>query len=349
MVGVVILLLTVVATAQPSRPAIGASYAARIRDLSEPGGLFDTDNLISNESSYLDVLPALAEARVSGGAYVGVGPDQNFSYIARIRPTVAFIIDIRRDNLLLHLLFKAIFAEAPSRVAYLSLLTGRAPPAATRRWTDAPLVEILDSIDQAERQVPSELPHRLESRINSFGVPLSPEDFDTIRRFHAAFAAAGLNLRFRSHGRPPQPYYPTFRQLLLATDSAGRPGSYLATEESYAFVRDLQARDAIIPVVGDISGPHALRAIGAMLAGDGVALSAFYTSNVEDYLFRAGSFGRYVDNLSRLPRTPRTVVIRSVFRGGPSVSLVQRLEELLSGAAHGGFRSYIDLVYGDRR
>src|ERR1700741_3433145 len=104
-------------------------FAAAIDRLSEPGGYFDTDNLISNESSYLDVLPALRAHDVRGGAYLGVGPDQNFSYIARVRPTVAYIIDIRRDNLLLHLLFKAIFARAPDRVTYLALLTGRSPPA----------------------------------------------------------------------------------------------------------------------------------------------------------------------------------------------------------------------------
>ena len=76
---------------------------------SEPGGYFDTDNLISNESSYLQVVPELRRAGISGGAYLGVGPDQNFTYIAEIRPAIAFIVDIRRDNLLLHLLFKALF------------------------------------------------------------------------------------------------------------------------------------------------------------------------------------------------------------------------------------------------
>src|SRR6185295_11717101 len=109
---------------QTARPP---SFAALIERLSEPGGDFGGDNLISNEQSYLRVLPALDQARVTGGAYLGVGPDQNFSYIAAIKPDVAFIIDIRRDNLLLHLLFKAIFAAAPTRVEYLCLLTGRAP------------------------------------------------------------------------------------------------------------------------------------------------------------------------------------------------------------------------------
>ena len=59
-----------------------------------------------------------------GGAYIGVGPDQNFSYIAAIRPDVVFIVDVRRDNLLLHLLFKSLFT--------LAAHAGRVPCAARR-------------------------------------------------------------------------------------------------------------------------------------------------------------------------------------------------------------------------
>jgi hypothetical protein len=40
--------------------------------------------------------------------------DQSFSYIAAIRPAVAFMIDIRRDNLLMHLMFKALPAVGQS-------------------------------------------------------------------------------------------------------------------------------------------------------------------------------------------------------------------------------------------
>ena len=110
--------------AQAPAPA-ASGFAAQIAALSEADGYFDTDNLISNETPYLQVAEALADSAPKGGVYIGVGPDQNFSYIGRIRPSSAFIIDIRRDNLLLHLLFKAIFALAPTRAEYLSLLTGR--------------------------------------------------------------------------------------------------------------------------------------------------------------------------------------------------------------------------------
>jgi hypothetical protein len=87
--------------------------------------------------------------RGAGGVYLGVGPDQNFSYIAQARPSLAILIDVRRDNLLLHLLFKAIFAEARSRVDYLSLLTGRQPPAAGADWSQRPVDALITYIDSA--------------------------------------------------------------------------------------------------------------------------------------------------------------------------------------------------------
>ncbi|HEX6070025.1 MAG TPA: hypothetical protein VFZ18_09375, partial [Longimicrobiaceae bacterium] len=79
-----LLLLPAQATAQAApvrRPAADTSFAAVVARLSEPGGYFDTDNLISNESSYLHVMEGLRRLGVRGGAYLGVGPDQNFSYI----------------------------------------------------------------------------------------------------------------------------------------------------------------------------------------------------------------------------------------------------------------------------
>src|SRR5215471_11574396 len=128
-------------------PQPASSFAALVQRLSEPGGDFDTDNLISNERSYLHVIPALKAARVVGGAYVGVGPDQNFSYIAQVRPTLAFIVDVRRDNLLLHLLFKALFAQARNRAEYICLLMGRTVPDRVESWQDAALDKILAYID----------------------------------------------------------------------------------------------------------------------------------------------------------------------------------------------------------
>lgn len=331
-----------------ARGAAPATFAERVRSLSEPAGYFDTDNLISNESSYQHVVPALEAQGVSGGVYIGVGPDQNFSYIAKIRPDVAYLVDLRRDNLLLHLLFKALFQLAPTRTEYLSLLTGRAPPPERIRARDLALPEVLQWVDQAAVTHRGTLRTQVERQLATFGVALEPADLETIARFHGEFISEGLDLQFRSHGRQPNSFYPTLRQLLMATDRQGRRWSYLDREPAYQFVRALHARDAIIPVVGDLSGGHAVRAIAAEMTRDGRGLSAIYVSNVEDYLFRRRRFAAWVDNLVQLPRAPHAVVIRSVFGGGPSVSEIQRVEELVAGVAAGRYRSYPDLVYRAR-
>lgn len=329
-----------------------AGFGDTITRLSEPGGSFDTDNLISNESTYLDAIPALVARGASGGAYIGVGPDQNFSYIVRVRPTVAYIIDVRRDNLLLHLLFKALFSEARTRVEYLSLLTGRAPPADTTRWTSSSLKNIVAYVD-AHGSSPEQaraLDWRLELTIGGFGVRLSRADLDTIGRFHKAFMDDGLSLQFHSFNRGPQPFYPTLRDLLLATDAAGHAWNYLDSEDDYQFLRGLEGRDRVIPVIGDVSGPHAMRAIASDVSERGEHVSAFYISNVENYLFQDGAFGRFAENVARLPRTSHSVIIRSIFSGGGrSVQRVQPLDDMVSDVARGAYRSYYDLMRASDR
>src|SRR6195256_2935837 len=150
LLGIVAIGLVLSGTARVGHVQAPATFASRVAQLSERGGFFDTDNLISNERSYLHVVPALREAGLGGGAYIGVGPDQNFSYIAQIRPAIAYIVDIRRDNLLLHLLFKALFAEAPTRIEYICLLTGRPPPDHPEGWRDATVDAIVGYIDGAK-------------------------------------------------------------------------------------------------------------------------------------------------------------------------------------------------------
>ncbi len=331
-------------------------FAALVARLSEPPGYFDSDNLISNEQSYLLVVPALREAGLTGGAYVGVGPDQNFSYIAQVKPAIAFIVDIRRDNLLLHLLFKALFQLSTTRASYLSLLVGRPVPNDTDQWRQAGidrLVAHAEGVPLPPSAI-TDLRRRVDATIAGFGIPLSAEEVSTIGRFHRTFIERGVSLRFESAGRPARAYYPTYRELLLETDRGGRQWSFLASEADFQFVRSLERRDLVIPVTGDLAGPSALAGIGGLMKERGDRLSAIYTSNVEFYLSRGSGFDRFIGNLSRLPRTDRSLVIRSIFPGrfGPvaaapgyySTSVVQRVDDLLEGVASGRFRSYGDLV-----
>src|SRR5688500_2316985 len=68
---------------QPTRPPVNVQvsqeqFAGYIDEWSEPDEFFDTDNFISNETSYLHVVGALRNQVQPGGVYLGVGPDQNF-------------------------------------------------------------------------------------------------------------------------------------------------------------------------------------------------------------------------------------------------------------------------------
>lgn len=331
-----------------------SDFARQVRELSEPDGTFDTDNLVSNERSYLHVLPALRKGRVSGGAFLGVGPDQNFSYIAAIRPSVAFVVDVRRDNLLLHLMFKALFVMSETRADYLGHLFGRRLSPPPDRWRGASLEKIAAQIDGSASRAADvrTLRRQVDAQIAGFGIPLSAKDFATIDRFHRTFIDAGLSLKFQSWGRAPRSYYPTYRELLLETDIEHHQGNFLVSEDDFQFVRGLQRRDLIIPVVGDLAGPTAIVSVGRAIRQRGEQLSAFYVSNVELYLFQAGVFSRYVDNLSTIPRDSRSVLIRAVFSGPAvrampdplpgyaSVSLVQPVEDF----AGRHYRSYEELL-----
>ncbi|MGH7553152.1 MAG: hypothetical protein ACREMQ_09030 [Longimicrobiales bacterium] len=332
------------------------AFGRLIERLSEEGGYFDSDNLISNEASYLHVIGKLERLGVQGGAYVGVGPDQNFSYIAQIRPNVAFMIDIRRDNLLQHFLFKALFARARNRLEYLCLLFGKPAPRDLARWEQRDIGQLLAYIDTVSSTGAffQRTLTQVAATAKSFGYPLSESDLGTIRRFHSAFYDAGLDLRFSSYGRSPRSYYPTYRQLLLEKDLDGRQASYLVDEEDFQFLKSLHARNRIIPVVGDLAGDHALAAIASYLRAHDERLSAFYTSNVEFYLMAGDSFDRFARNVTRLPRDAKSVIIRSYFgRGYPhpqavpgyySTQLMQSMEAFVRDEAAGGYRSYSDLV-----
>ena len=257
---------------------------------------------------------------IAGGVYIGVGPDQNFSYIARIKPTLAYIIDIRRDNLLLHLLFKALFARSTNRVEYLSLLTGRLPPTDLARWRHASIEQISGYVD-GQQPAPAHdgIGKQLRSAIMEFGVPLSAADLDRIDRFHRTFIAAG------------PPWSPVQAEawasgslIPSSTICTGATWNYLAQEDAFQFVKSLQARHRVIPVVGDVGGIHAMRAIAAAIARKGHHVSAFYLSNVENYVYRDERAARFVENMRRLPHDDRSVMIRSLFTmdGGSTSVLV---------------------------
>jgi len=105
-------------------------------ELSEPDGTFRSDNLLSNESYFQFVIPHLLELLKTGNVYMGVGPEQNFTYIAALKPKMVFLVDIRRGNFDLQLMYKALFEMSADRADFVSKLFSKKRPrasTATRR------------------------------------------------------------------------------------------------------------------------------------------------------------------------------------------------------------------------
>ena len=344
---------------KPEEIAKRKSFGALVERLSERAGYFGSDNLVSNELSYLHILGKLDSMNLTGGAYVGVGPDQSFTYIAQIKPRIAFMIDIRRDCLLQHLLFKSVFQMSRNRVEYLSLLFGRPLPRDFKKWNTKSLTELTDYVDRtpADEKLVERSRAEIRRKLASFGIPLSERDLETIDEIYRAFYQSGLEVRYTIRDRPTGRFFPAYRELLLERDLDGRQRNYLAKEEDFLFLKGMQDRDLIVPVTGDLSGTKAVRAIGEYLREINEKVTALYVSNVEFYLVRNGSFDRFVDNIRALPIDERSLLIRSYFNYAYytsqhpqtidnyfSVQLLQTLESLIRDQDAGGYENYYDLV-----
>ena len=261
-----------------------------ISTLSEQGGTFQSDNLLSNETDFPFVMEELQQKVKPGGVYLGVGPEQSFNYIAATQPGMAFIIDIRRDNMLQHFMYKALFELSPDRASFVSRLFSIRRPADLRSEMTA--AELFDAY--ADRPADSALFQTNFKEIEAVivrkhQIPLSEEDRSRIEQIYSVFSRFGPLINYNSFGGfGGRRFMPSYAELMTATDHDGREWSYLASETSYRVVRDLQLRNLIVPLTGDFGGPQAIRGVAKYLKEHGVVVSAFYTSNVEGYLFRGG-------------------------------------------------------------
>lgn len=337
-----------------------AEFSRLIQDLSEEDGHFRSDNFTSNETSYLHVVDKLREMHFSGGAYVGVGPEQNFTYITKVRPHIAFIVDIRRQAMIQHLLYKAIFHISENRADFLSgllsrPLVGEGVPgkgAAVER-----LLEYFGSAPSPEETFVANLARVRKIIQQEFRFRLSEQDQERLEYVYSAFHKEGLAISFRFGGANwpgSSGGFPDLRDLVLQPDLKGNLGNFLATEEDYRFVRNLHLRNRIIPVVGDFAGSKALAAVGGYLKKNGYTVRAFYTSNVEQFLFQNEVFGAFVENVRKLPIDADSVFIRAVSsRGQPhparvpnhrTATVLQRISVFLRDYDEGAYTSYWNLV-----
>jgi hypothetical protein len=329
-------------------PRIGdAEFWQLIVEFSEPDGEFPFDNFVSNEVTLQSVIPALQERTGPGGAYLGVGPEQNFTYIAALRPKIAFIIDIRRQNMLEHLMYKALFELSDSRAEFVSRLFSRKRPSGLDARASA--AELFRAYQQApvdRKLFESNLAAILDNLADRHHLPLGAADRDRIAFVYTNFFREGPGLNY-SVGGGPSVNMPTYTALMTDKDGAGQPRSFLADERNYELVRRLQTANLVIPVVGDFAGPTAIREVGRYLSAHHAAVTAFYLSNVERYLFeQRRAWRRFYTNVAVLPYTDNSLFIRSVLNR-PTFELESSLSPIVTvmkAFTDGRIRRYQDAV-----
>jgi hypothetical protein len=324
---------TWIASAQSSLPsALSAAEAASLSQmLSEPQGPFFSDNLVSNELSFLQVLPELSAKGTTGHAYIGVGPEQNFSFMSVLKPRIAFVIDIRRNNLLLLVFYNAVFKLSPTRGAFVFRLFSREVPTGLDDLVSAQ--DLMDAAAHAgplDRTASRQHLGELMAQIRRDQVTLTSEDINVIGHINDAFATFGPQIDYAASALGRSLGVATYGALMTQMDTSGHTLGFLADDAAYGAVRDLELRNLVVPVTGNVAGTHALRAIGDYLREHGATVSAFYISNVEDYLsgtgFRNGEWSTFCENVAHLPLDPGAVFIRpwGLAVAGPEGSILVR-------------------------
>jgi hypothetical protein len=318
-----------------------AEFSRLFAEASEPDRYFFSDNYVSNETSYLQVAAALQKRAGRGGGYIGVGPEQNFSYIALLEPELAFIVDIRRANAVQHLWYKAIFEGAASRAAFLAALIGRAGPRSEA--DDAPLAKVIDHVETFPKSEAAfaRIAKQNRERIAAWGIALSKTDREILAATERAFFDKGLALAFELHEKNGRTY-PSLKSSLLQTAPKDDAGSFLSSAAQFQYVKRMQQENRIIPVVGDFGGTHALARVGEELRHRKLPVHTFYVSNVEQYLLEPAVWPKWVANVMALPSNENSVFIRCYLDQGkrhPNQLVAHRTATVLGSFDHFKWRA----------
>jgi hypothetical protein len=288
-----------------------AEFWKMIGDFSERDGDFSVMSIItSNEVDYQTVIPELRKTVKPGGVYIGVGPEQNFTYMAAMRSKIGFVLDIRRDNMLEHLMYKALFEISKDRVDFISHLFARRP-AGTIPNSTARAIMAAFAKSKVDTMLYRDTLRAIEAQLQTaHRFPISSSDLKRIEYLYNTFSMQGVlsfssSLSFKSPG---------YTYLMTTDDRNGTNWSFLASDANFQFIQELQRKNLIIPLVGDFAGSKSIRAIGQYLKDHGSTAALFYLSNVEYYISppRAAqkTWEAYCRNIASLPADANSMVIR---------------------------------------
>jgi hypothetical protein len=224
-------------------------------------------------------------------------------------------------------MYKAIFELARDRAEFVSLLFSRERPAGlSAASTVAEIFAALEAAEATQERFRANLSRITGLLTKQHRLPLSEDELRGIEYVYDVFFRFGPEItysssRWRPNSNAPFSTHPfmrgTYALLMRATDANDEARGYLSSEERFSVVKDLHAKNLLVPVVGNFAGPKAVRAVGDWLRSRRAVVSAFYLSNVEDYLQRDGLWDAFCRNVAALPTDEASDFIRSGGRGRP--------------------------------
>ncbi|MCH8285062.1 hypothetical protein IIB79_00865 [candidate division KSB1 bacterium] len=332
-------------------PEISPKEFSRLSiSLSENSGYFNSDNWVSNEISYLDVLDVIDENDIEGGVYIGVGANQNFTYIANIKPDMAFIVDIRKQNRMQHLIYKILFEISETPAAFISKVISKPLDTETGPKAGAPINAIVDYFYTV---MPDEkLTRKTEKKIfelldEKYEYNLSESEQSAISYVLNSFRLYGLGITYNGYRRS---WYPTWGQLLKMSHNGEQLNPFNSMDD-YRYLRKMYVENRIIPVTGNFAGSKTLRGISEYMREHNLTVTAYYVSNVEQYLFRnLNDWANWVRNVKILPLDDKSVFIRWIYEQGYSgyhETKLQWMNTFIKNYNEGRYYSYNDVKHLD--
>lgn len=331
-----------------------SEFTQLVLSMSEDAGYFFSDNWVPNEPNYWRICKDIERLKLKGGVYIGVAQDQNFGYIAKIKPEVAFIVDIRQLNRYQHLVIKALFEFAETPAEFFSLLFSKEIDASVKADGFSDIGEIVSYL----RRAPSNrdifwktVDDIIELYRNKYAFPVNDDAECDIIYILSYFYKFNLDIGYFGHCLPDEKYL-TYEKFLMLKDFDGHYVTPFSNIEDYTLLRNMQLENRIIPITGDFTGKKAFQEIGEFMRERNLTLSAFYVSNVEEKIFyelssERPAFQDFVDNIRLLPSNDYSVIIRvtnMLSKFTVNYNRCQLVRTFLDNAVKGKYSSYHELI-----
>jgi hypothetical protein len=233
-------------------------------------------------------------------------------------------------------MYKALFELSADRADFVGKLFSKArPDGLTEKSTAKEIFDAYAKVRATEELYKKNLDAIQAHLTNTRHFELSEGDVAGVEYVYSNFYKFGPEITYNSSsgGGGFGGRFVTYSALMTADDGAGVSRSFLGNEENFKFLKDLQSRNLLVPVVGNFVGPKAIRAVGKYVKEAGGTVSAFYLSNVEQYL--VGVWSVFCANAAALPLDETSTFIRSVRGNGGLESQLGEMLPEVSGCAAG--------------